>query len=714
MANDPVSTVQTGTSQSASQVKREWAAGQMLALTVKQAAPAQKVLDRTEQALDRDLRSKWSGPAVEGLDRKLAEFQTALDSFQWPTDPPPWFQARLVTAPEEARGKIDGVVRRTRDSSPEVKIVSGGFDASERTSLAAGTYTFDLSLGGDEETLSVDVQSGDTWGDVLGAVKTAVNQAPIAARADVIYQNAPFELNPDMAGTGSALTLSVNPLRFSQDLQVKDVSGGLLSTLRLTAARNPLGPAEERSYQTTGLQQALPTFFSSTPTDPRAATALAVGRHDLAYAVGDADQPSSYISKAYVTGDTTTVSAGTYTFSSTYDGETRQHSVTVGSGWTWGDVLRSVGAELNGQYAWVNTASPTVGAPSTTYSQPGVTAQANYWPVPSATDQNAYSDGQSLTVTGAAGKEFSLQDVSGGLLSTLGLNTKLTGTPVSFNVRANDTWRDAYQSAATAITDAQTSLTAEVRETRVPYTSIPGKFYWHEGAYLALTQTGQRIGERVGLTDGRTGALSTMGVIDRERPGQDGKLKVDERDKLSENNTFSQDQGRVLFTLEDTFGETIPLSVTSGMDEVEKGWGRVTDAWNGLARYLKNNADLFDPALGAALEAPLGARTAGLRWLGVSSAGKSGMLWTNLDVFWKSLSADAVKARDTLWGDAGVTDGDASQPGLIPAWRQAVDGVRKNGLDAWLKPASAFDEHSPSLTSEFQLEQKHRLVKLLG
>jgi hypothetical protein len=660
------------------------------------------------------LRSKWSGPALEGLDRKLGEFETALDSFKWPTDPPPWFQARLVTAPDEARGDISGAVLRARDASPEVKIVSGGFDAGERTSLDAGSYSFNLSLGGQEETLSVEVGAGDTWGDVLGNVKSAVNRAPLAARADVAYQNAPFGLNPDMAGTGSALTLSVNPSRASQDIQVKDVSGTLLSTLRLSATNNPIGPAEERSYQTAGLQQALPTFFSSTPNDPRAATTLAVGRHDLAYAAGGSDQPSSYISKAYVTGDSSTVSAGTYTFSSTYDGETRQHSVTVGSGWTWGDVLRSVGAEINGQYAWVNTASPAVGAPSTTYSQPGVTAGADYWPVPSPTDQNAYSDGQSLTVTGAAGKAFSLQDVSGGLLATLGLTTKLTGAPVSFNVRANDTWRDAYQSAATAITGAQTSLTAEVVETRVPYTAIPGKYYWHEGVYLALTQTGQRIGERVGLADGRTGALSAMGVTGRERPGQDGKLEVDGRAQLSENDTFSQDQGRALFTLEDAFGETIPLSVTSGMDEVEKGLSRVTDAWNGLAKYLKNNADLFDPALGAALEAPLGTQAPNLRWLGVSSAGKSGMLWTNLDTFWKSLSADAAKARDTLWGDPDAADGAGFQPGLIPSWRQALDAVRQGGLDRWLKPVSSFEERSPTLTSEFQLEQKHRLVKLLG
>jgi len=85
--------------------------------------------------------------------------------------------------------------------------------------------------------------------------------------------------------------------------------------------------------------------------------------------------------------------------------------------------------------------------------------------------------------------------------------------------------------------------------------------------------------------------------------------------------------------------------------------------------------------------------------------GKSGQLWTNLDTFWNSLSADADRSRATLWD---------SPAGLVPAWRRAVADVRSGGLDGWLKPESAFDSLRPNLTSEFQLEQKHRLVKLLG
>ncbi|MBI4805067.1 MAG: hypothetical protein HY795_07515 [Desulfovibrio sp.] len=691
MSNDPVKPVQTEGLQATVQAKRNWA--------------AQEVLGRTEEALNRQLRNNWSTPVLEGLDRKLAAFESALGSFSWPTDPPPWFQARLVTGSSETQGKVSGTVRSAARSTPEVKIVSGGFDASSPTSISAGDYTFNLSNGGYTEALSVNVSSSDSWGDVLGKVKNAVNAAPLAVRADVVYQNAAFQLNPDMAGTGSVLALSVNPNRPAQDLSIKDTSGSLLSQLRLRAAGNPIGPAEETGYQVTGLQQARPTMFSSTPVDPRAATSLALGRHDLAYSVGNSDQPSTYISKVYDPSQATTLAAGTYSFTSTYAGEQRAHSVTIGTGWTWGDVLRTVGAEVNAHNSWVNTSSPTLAGPSTTYSQPGVEASVGNWPIPSTTQPGVNTDGQSLTITGAAGQEFSLSDTSGGLLNALGLTTKLTGTPVSFNVNSGDTWQDVYDSMSTSINGSQLSFSAKTIDKRIPSTVTPGKNLWHQGVSLALIQENQRIGERVSLSDGRTGALDSIGILSRERPGQDGKLIVNGREQVSENGTFSQGQGRVLLNLEQNFGETLPLSVTSGMDEVEKGWGRITDAWNGLAKYLSNNSDMLDHSLGAKLEAPLAAQKQNLGWLGVSSAGKQGQLWTNLDSFWKSLYADTDRAKTTLW---------EYPDGLVPAWQDAMKSVRSAGLDSWLKPKTAFDEYRPNITSEFELEQKHRLVKLLG
>ncbi|GFK93859.1 hypothetical protein NNJEOMEG_01695 [Fundidesulfovibrio magnetotacticus] len=661
-------------------------------------------MSRAGDALDRRLAALPANPLLSGLDTRLRAFESALGAFAWP-------QARMVTGSGDAAGKIAGVTRDADQATPLVKIASGGFEASAQTSLAAGSYSFDLSLGPDTQTLNVDVASADTWGDVLGKVGDAVNQSPLAARADVVYQNAAFQQAPSMPGTGAVLALSVNPLRQDQDLRVSDRSGDLLAQLRLRAANRAVGPAQEAFYSVSGQATALPTFFSSTPTDPRAATTLATGRHDLGIATGIGPQASTYISKAFTPSDATTLAAGTYTFSSAYDGETRSHSVIVGSGWSWGDVLQAVGAELNGQPVWVKSASPTLSASSTAYSQPGVTASVGYWPIPSTTTPGAATDGSSLTVTGAAGKDFALADGAGGLLSSLGLTAKLTGTPVSFNVAPGDTWEDVYRSASVAIGGSQRSLGAATAGTMIPSTVTPGKDLHHQGAFLALTQLNQRIGERVSLTDGRTGVLDSLGVLSRERPGRDGMITVNGREMVSENDAFSLDQGRVLLGLESVYAEDVPLAVTSGMEATEKGWSGITDAWNSLSRYLRANEDQFAAGLGQRLEAPLASRAGDLRWMGVTTAGRTGQLWTNSRTFWSSFLADTDRARAALWAPA---------TGLVPAWKAAASSVRAAGLESWLSGGAdresglSFEASRPALTSEFQLEQKHRLMKLLG
>jgi hypothetical protein len=43
-----------------------------------------------------------------------------------------------------------------------------------------------------------------------------------------------------------------------------------------------------------------------------------------------------------------------------------------------------------------------------------------------------------------------------------------------------------------------------------------------------------------------------------------------------------------------------------------------------------------------------------------------------------------------------------------------VAQVARAKAPPWLKTPEGFDRLRPVLTSEFQLEQKHRLVKLLG
>ncbi len=696
-----MSQIKTGTdlpepATATSRIKGEWA--------------VQALASRAEEALDRKSRRQWSSQTLQGLEDRLVGFREALAAFQWPTDPPPWFEARMATGDQRTRQGFGASVLPAGQAQPQTKMASGGFDAQGATTLAPGTYRFSLSQAGRAGNIDVRVGASDTWGDVLRNTARAVNQAGLPVRADVLYQNAAYGLDPALAGSGSILALSVNPERPDQDLQARDVhaqdvSGGLLDALRVRTTDPALGPAALGGHQLTGVQTALPTLFTSTPVDPRAATTLAVGRHDFGLAVGDGPQASTYISTAYDPSQASTLSPGNYSFSVTSNGETRAHSVTVGSGWNMGDVLRAVGAEINAQPTWVKPASPTLAGSSTAYSQAGVGAAVEYWPVPSATEGAADAAGQSLVVRSDPGQDLTLADTSGGLLASLGLSARLTGTPVSFSVHAGDTWPDGFDSAAVSVTGATPYASARTVTTAIPSSVTPGRDLYHQGAFLALEQLNQRIGERVTLTDGATGALGGLGLEQRQRPGADGCMVLDGRALVSENNMFSTDSGRLRLSVHGATEQGVPLAVEQGMGALEKAWSGVTDAWNALAKYVNANAGLLDAGIGKRLEAPLAANARDLRWMGVASSGKSGQLWTNLDRFWGALSADAVRARAALW------DGPRA---LVPAWKAATDSLLGADLGQWLKPETAFDQYRPSLTSEFELERKNRLIKLLG
>lgn len=659
------------------------------------------MLDRAAENKDGSLRSSWSQGVLGGLDRKLSEFESALRAFRWPAESSSWFTARMVVTPEDAAGKIGAAVLSGDPASPRIKLFSGGFDAKARATLAAGSYAFDLEVAGRTKRLGITVRDGDSWGDVLGGIQRAVNGADMAVRAEVLTQAAPFTLQAGIAGTGCVLALSVAPEQGDQSLRAQDHSGILFSTLRMSRSQAPAGPAQITRYDASEGRLAVPAVFSSISVDPGAPASLAAGRHDLAYAVGEGPQPGTYLSKTFAPGEASTLAPGEYSFASRYNGETRPHTVRVGSGWTWGDVLGAVAAEINAQPSW-NCA----GGPSTTFAQPGVSAEMSRWNLPPATPGGAAPDGRMLAVTGRDGADFSLSDTSGALLGTLGLASgKLTGTPVSFTVNPGDTWKDVFSAASTALNGAQPYLKAETQATRMAATNIPGLAAWKDGAYLTLTQQSQTMGGRISLGSGSTGVLETMGIASRQSPPQEGGLTVNARRQASAHNTFVQDGGRIRLSVESSFADSLPLSVTSGLDAVESGWGRITEAWNSLSRTLRNNGDLLDGSLAARLEAPLQASGEGLLALGVSTTGKGRQIWTQAGAFWKGLAADPAAARETLW---------QSPDGLVPAWLRAVEGVRTGGLERWLAPATAFEAHRPTLTSEFELEQKHRLLQLLG
>jgi len=665
----------------------------------------------SQLARDAWTRSENAGTLLTaGLSLRLSKFERALSRFNWPTLESGWQNSRLIVRDPGLTGQIRA------EAAPEGTAVNPlKYLSSARTSIAAsgitpGDYQFSLTQAGQKETFAVSVGAHDSWGAVLGKVAEAVNNSDaLSVRADVALSQAPFALDASLPGAGTALTLSVNPNRLGQDVSWADTSGRLLDALGLRTAAASAGPAEARTWLLSSPQQAQPTFLHTAGVDSGAATTLATGLHTFSFAVGSGAQPTSYVSAAHDPDAATTIAAGTYGFTLKLGNQTRELSVAVKAGWTWGDVQNAVEGQINAQPMSVWTAGKTgvelVDAPS--YAIPGVTAVSAAVSVPSSTDSTANTRQRRLTVQTAAGYEdqtLTLTDGAGGLLSALGLTTALRGTVVSLPVRQGDTAGDVLGSVSRTVVMATSRVAARTIDEILPSAVLPGQDLSLIGKSATLTLQNRRLGEELTLIDGATGVLASLG-LDAKLPGQDGELIADGASQRSENNHYALDSGRLRLETKAGIGQTLPLTVTKAMDSLEQRLGDVVAGYNDVRKYLFQNSGFFSSFPADSLSRPVADNWGGLTNLGFGKTRRDGQLWVQSDALWHGLATDGASAEKTLA---------LSPAGLIPAWKTAVSSLKQAGVSSFLTPETENLSRIAPRVSEFELERKHRLINLLG
>jgi hypothetical protein len=652
-----------------------------------------------------------TSPLASALDSRLTAFQNALASFVWPSKTDAWFQSRLTVQNPGTGSQFTANIPQLDSVSNPNKFYSKGENLSAPSGIAAGDYCFALSMGSARETVGVSVGADDTWGDVLGNVRAAINTAPLPVQADVISQNAPFSVEPDLAATGGVLALSVNPDQPAQTVNLADTSGNLLAALGLAATTNPIAPATLGNYFVQGKQLAEASSVSSTPFDANAPTSLALGRHDFAVNLstnGVSDgPPTTYVSQAHDPNAATTLAPGDYRFSYRFGAENKTLTVGVKSGWTWNDVLQAVAAGINGQAVWTSASG---GLPSgqSSFSQPGLVASVQSSPIPSATTAGVFTNGEVLqigTTAPFASQNFTLSDGSGGLLGSLGLTTKLTGQPLSVTVQSGWTWRDVMSSMANTISSSVPGVAAQTADQNFFSGAVPGQTIVNtQGVGLNVRLGDPGIGQRMTLSDGASGLLAALHMLGGS-PAQDGEIVVDGQTQVSGNNAYALDQGRLQLNLESSFANTLPLSVVRSMDSITNGFSDIVNSYNDLQAFINKNAGSWSSALGQTLAAPITNQSNNLAWMGVNGSSKTKQIWTLGQPFFNALVTDPQRAGATLSGEPG---------GLIPAWQQAVSTIRQTGLESYLATSSGLGLPPDTVQSELDLEQKHRLVNLLG
>ncbi|WP_428564591.1 MAG: hypothetical protein ACP59X_02485 [Solidesulfovibrio sp. DCME] len=645
-----------------------------------------------------------------GLDTRLARFEKALSRFAWPTDAASGFNGRLVVRDAGLTGRLDAATVETGQAVNPNKFFSDGKSAIAASGIPAGTYRFAVSQGEASEDFSVTVGRNDTWGTVLGKVAKAVNgSTALSVRASVARQQAPFGLDPSLPGTGTVLALSVNPLRREQDVAVADEKGDLLSRLGVAAAANVASAATPSVYEVSVDRLAQPTYFHSTAYDPGAVTTLAAGLHHFSVATGTGTQAASYVSDAFDPEAATTLSPGTYTFTAGIGQASRQLSVTVKSGWTWGDVLNAVTAKINGSQAsvWASGGTATELVGTSGFSLPGVKAASQTVAVPAASGSGAATAGRVLTVATTSGfedQDLRLTDGAGGLLAALGLDTRYTGQVVSVGVSAADTWRDVLGNVSRGVAMATGRVEAgtvqkEIASYAVPQTRLP---MLSDTATMVLVN--RRLGESLTLTDGSSGLLHSLG-LDTSLPGQDGQITVNGQAFASENNAYSLQSGRLLLEAQNDTGGDLPLAVTRSMDAVSERLGSVVEAYNDLRKYLLANSDAFSSTLADSLAGPVAANWPGLAAMGFAKTRKADMLWVSSAAFWRAFYNNADTSRQTL----------AEAPsGLIPAWKSTVAGIKAAGTAVYLTPETAHLSRVAVRRTAADLERTNWLVDWRG
>lgn len=617
---------------------------------------------RFEEAQRRARYERLAEPLARALDSAVSKLTSALNKFEWPDSELPLDFRRSTDSDPGLDGKLSGRTADAQDAQRFYKFFSRGRDADSGSGIDAGTYRFEVELGGETEKIELEVGSSDTWGDVLENVAGAVNDLKIPVQAEVIVQHNAYQKIDGLGKTGAILAFSVEPGRDAQDLKIKDTYGLLVNKLDLEETSSPVLPADTRTYSLSATSDAEPTAIYSQGLDYQADTGLESGLYKLAYSIG---------------------------------GESGTFDVEVDSDMTWGEMLEETANVIN----------------STTDKVRARVVDVNIF---SGLDDPLHAEGKSLEIMAAdpkLGERLSLSGYGGPWLDPVDEFFDPSG-----NLPAAPIEGDRYVAMSTANGWTEDRIyewngsawdeTAPVAGNAL-YAGDEGANYFYDGTSWSTTATGE---------------FHDTLELRRPSPGMDAELLVDNRAFESATGTFSRDRGRLIMDLEDSFGERLPLKVLKGMEKLSQGLSDAVSAYNGLQEFLEPNRDLFREDFTEDWRDTVRENRTALSWLGVTEIGDEGTLMTDMDKFFSAVSSDPERARELLLGEedglltawselADKARSPDAAGSLIPkAYLQDVSAPASRAFENEKRSAlqqvidSELETDSPNRTTEMELE----------
>jgi hypothetical protein len=443
-----------------------------------------------------------------------------------------------------------------------------------------------------------------------------------------------------------------------------------------------------------------------------------------------------FVSRGFAPTSRSTLDAGEYRFELAMGGKTEKLSVTLTGAETNEQVLDKVMAALNS-------------------ADIPVQAQSQYQSSPGQRVEQSLATGQILVVglnPGLTAGEPTLRDTQGHLLKALGLDPvpvstepahiavhtlrgDLTATVTSFSsktldpgaasglaagtytlnwamgpdsgmvtvdVAAGDTWRAVLERLASRLNMEQTRFSAGTAERERTVYTEDGQVLRTTGLGLDITAGLTAPGEHLSLSGADAASqnmLAALGLNATAQPGKDGKMVVDGDTQTRQPGIFDADQGHVRMTLQETFGETLPLRVTESLDRLEQGLSDVVTAYNGLRDLLTRQEQDYLPGLGRDWRQPLRDRP-GLRGLGLRESGPENTLWLDAGAFYTALGRDPEGVQALLSGPDG----------LLTSWTAMAARDLDEDPERFLARETL---PAPAPLDEMNLERGRRLVDLL-
>lgn len=645
-------------------------------IPVRRPESVRRMPSRGEDPDSRTLNLSRADPLATLLENRLKSFQKALDRFRWPADGFGARRGRVVVRDPDLEGRADAVVTNKADygNARYYKSFSRGLTGSDKTGLDPGTYEFKITLGGDSESFSVEVDGTESNDELLDALAEGINASSLSVTAEVIRQTGPGVQVEGLVKTGSILALSVNQGFEDQDLAIADTSGHLVTNhLMMEETVLPVGPADAKRYDVEGIVNAHPGVFTSRAFDPNEETSLTPGKYSIAVTLG---------------------------------GSSAVVDMSVEEGDDWRDVLSNTALAIEGtglaraDVIKQDRVSTLVTDPSRNLLMEGVALEV------SAVNPKA---GERLSISGGehlSSGTFTVEEVGDDTIFVTAEQWEgmVDGTKVE--VVAGDS--ATLPGGLSEDTDYYLNKYDQVYEkTEDPATRNLVRF----STIKAGAESGTDI---VDLTSEGSGTFSldggnlfdTVGMVTAS-PGTDAVIRVNGREYVRSPAVVTQDTGKTNVVLEDNFGESLPLSVLEAMEGMESAMRRVVDEYDSLQTFLERNAQVLEGDLARAFREPVEDRLEGLEWMGFKEWGRSRTLTLDADRFYEALGENPDRAYGIVAGERG----------LVEAWKEKVEETLDQEAATLVREESGlvstyFSTFKPE--SELEIEKKNRLVDLLG